>query len=408
MSIIVQKFGGTSVGTIERIMNCASIVKREVEKGNQVAVAVSAMSGETNRLLALADDIDPASSPRERDMLASTGEQVSIALLTMALHKTGIDATSLTGSQAGIVTDGTYMKARIVRIDGTRILSLLDEGKVVCVAGFQGLSETGDDVTTLGRGASDTTGVALAAALKAERCDIYTDVDGVYASDPRIVPNVKKINSLSYEEMLEMASVGAKVLHTRSVQFAAKFDVPIQVRSSLEDIPGTLITKEIQAMEKTVVSAIVHNANEVKVTLTGVEDQPGTAAKIFDVLAEKSINVDMIVQNVGTEGSADLSFTMERSDLPRVGEIKDRLKDAISAKDMLVDEKIAKISAVGVGMKSHTGVAARMFKALAARGINILMISTSEIKISCVVQEEYMELAVRALCEEFELTEDTK
>ena len=406
MSIIVQKFGGTSVGTTDRIRHCAQLVKREVDAGNQVVVAVSAMAGETNRLLALADDVDPAGSPRERDMLASTGEQVSIALLCMALHKIGIDAVSLTGPAAGIVTDGAHTKARIQRIDDQRVRALLDEGKVVAVAGFQGESEETGDVTTLGRGASDTTGVAMAASLKAERCDIYTDVDGVYAADPRIVPNAKRIPRLSYEEMLEMASVGAKVLHTRSVQFAAKFEVPLQVRSSLKDKPGTFITKEIETMEQSVVSAIVHNANEAKVTLTGVADQPGTAARIFDILAERHINVDMIVQNLGSEGKADISFTIERSDLPRFDEVEKALKEAVEATNLMIDKKITKISAIGVGMKSHAGVASRMFKTLSDRKINILMISTSEIKISCVIQEEYTELAMRALCSEFELTEN--
>ncbi len=405
MNIIVQKFGGTSVGSIERIRNCANLVKREVDAGNQVVVAVSAMSGETNRLLGLADEIDPASSPRERDMLASTGEQVSIALLVMALHKIGIDAISLTGPQAGIVTDGAYMKAHILEIDNTRVLKHLSQGKVVAVAGFQGLAKNSDEVTTLGRGASDTTAVALAASLSATRCDIYTDVDGVYAADPRIVPNAKKINRLSYEEMLEMASVGAKVLHTRSVQFAAKFSVPLQVRSSFEDIPGTFITKENEAMETTVVSAIVQNANEAKVTLSGIKDQPGTAAQIFGLLSERNINVDMIVQNVGTEGLADLSFTIDKSDVPRIKEIEERLKSIVNANELQIDKNIAKISAVGVGMKSHAGVASRMFRRLAERSINIRMISTSEIKISCVVDDEYTELAVRTLCDEFGLTE---
>lgn len=405
MTLIVQKFGGTSVGSIERIQHCAQLVKREVDADHFVVVAVSAMAGETNRLLALADAIDPASSPRERDMLASTGEQVSIALLSMALHKIGIDAISLTGPQAGIVTDGAFMKARIRSINTDRINQYLNQKKVVCVAGFQGLSENSDEVTTLGRGASDTTAVALAAALKAERCDIYTDVDGVYAADPRIVPTVKKIPRLSYEEMLEMASVGAKVLHTRSVQFAAKYEVPVQVRSSFEDLPGTFITKEIEAMEQTVVSAIVHNTNEAKVTLSGLIDRPGMAFKVFDLLSSRNINVDMIVQNVGQEGLADLSFTIEKSDLPRINELRQELLEVTQAKDILIDKHIAKISAIGVGMKNHAGVASRMFKVLADRQINILMISTSEIKISCVIKDEYNELAVRALCDEFELTE---
>ncbi len=405
MSIIVQKFGGTSVGDTAKILNAANRAVKEMEQGRQVVVTVSAMAGETDRLLGLANEIDPAGSPRERDILAAAGEQASIALMAMACEKLGKPAISFLAPQINMRTDSGHTKAKILSIDDTKIRKELDAGKIVVVAGFQGV--TGDwEITTLGRGGSDTTAVALAAVLDAERCDIYTDVDGVYATDPRIVPNVKKIDALSYEEMLEMASSGAKVLHTRSVQFAAKFDVPLQVRSSFEDKPGTMITQEAQTMEDVVVSAITHNTKEAKVTFMGIADEPGTAAKLFSNLADLNINVDMIVQNVGENGLADISFTVERTDLPYIQKNEDELRTAINAQSVVYGDKIAKISAIGVGMKSHAGVASRMFSTLADKGVNILMISTSEIKISCVIDADYTELAVRSLCEEFDLVNE--
>ncbi len=403
MSIVVMKFGGTSVGSTEKIVAAAQKAIKEKESGKQVVVTVSAMAGETDRLLNLANDIDPAGSPREKDMLCSTGEQVSIALLSIAIQKLGHPAISFIAPQIEMKTDTAHQKARLKSIGDTKIRRALDEGKIVVIAGFQGITDE-LEITTLGRGGSDTTAVAIAAVLNGQ-CDIYTDVDGVYAADPRIVSRVKKIPQLSYEEMLEMASSGAKVLHTRSVQFAAKFNVPLQVRSSFEDKPGTMIIQEVETMEEVVVSAITHNMKEAKVTLSGIADKPGTAAKIFNFLADKNINVDMIVQNVAEGDLADISFTAERVDIPYIKKVEDELRSLIDAKKLTYDDKIAKISAIGVGMRTHAGVAARMFKALAAKGINILMISTSEIKISCVIEEAYTELAVRALCEEFGLEE---
>nr|HQH71976.1 aspartate kinase [bacterium] len=323
----------------------------------------------------------------------------------LAIQKLGHPAVSFTGPQIDIRTDEGFSKAKIRSIDDTKIQQAFEEGKIVVVAGFQGVTDA-QEITTLGRGGSDTTAVALAAVLKAERCDIYTDVDGVYAADPRIVDNPRKIPLLSYEEMLEMASAGAKVLHTRSVQFAAKYKVPLQVLSSYEDKPGTMIIEEVKEMEDVVVSAITHNIKEAKVTLIGIADKPGTAATLFQFLAGKNINVDMIVQNVGEKGQADISFTLERSDMPYFQKAEDELRAIIHCERIKYDTKIAKISAVGVGMRSHAGVASRMFQSLAAKGINILMISTSEIKISCVINEDYTELAVRSLCEEFRLQED--
>ncbi|MEW6238267.1 MAG: aspartate kinase [Candidatus Omnitrophota bacterium] len=401
MSIIVQKFGGTSVGTTQKIMNAARKAVRDAEAGHDVVVTVSAMSGETDRLLNLANEIDPAGSPRERDVIASTGEQVTIGLMALAIEKLGRPAISFTGFQIDMRTDSAFTKAKIRSIGDEKIRQALKEGKIVVIAGFQGVTDAGE-ITTLGRGGSDTTAVAIAAALNADRCDIYTDVDGVYAADPRIVPRVKKIPALSYEEMLEMASSGAKVLHTRSVQFAAKYNVPLQVLSSFVDTPGTMITKE-EAMETVVVSAITHNVKEAKVTLSRIADKPGTAAALFNFLAGKNINVDMIVQNTGENEMADISFTVERTDLPYIKKFENELCGVINAQKIAYDDKIAKISAIGVGMRSHAGVASRMFNALAAKGINILMISTSEIKVSCVIHEDYTELAVRALCEEFDL-----
>ncbi|MBN2328883.1 MAG: aspartate kinase [Candidatus Omnitrophica bacterium] len=405
MSIIVQKFGGTSVADTKRIMAVAKKAIREYKAGHQVVVTVSAMAGETDRLLNLANEIDPAGAPRERDMLASTGEQVSIALTAMAIEKLGASAISFTGPQIDMRTDDGFTKAKIRSINDAVIRKELDEGKIVVIAGFQGQTDE-QEITTLGRGGSDTTAVALAAVLGAERCDIYTDVDGVYSADPRIVPNVKKIPALAYEEMLEMASSGAKVLHTRAVQFAAKYQVPIQVLSSFEDKPGTMIMQEVQEMEDVVVSAITHSMKDAKVTLSKIADKPGMAAAAFQLLADRNINVDLIVQNVGKEGLADISFTVERADLPYIQKLEKELLQLVAAQEILYDPKIAKISAIGVGMKTHAGIAARMFSTLAAKDINILMISTSEIKVSCVIDQDYTELAVRALCEEFGLVDE--
>ncbi len=402
MGVIVQKFGGTSVGDTTKIINVAKKAILAKEAGNNIVVVVSAMAGETDRLLSLADEIDPAGSPRERDMLVSTGEQVTIALLSMAVHKLGYSAVSYTGPQIGIRTDSGFSKAKITSIDTSKFDDAFKKGEIVVVAGFQGVSET-QEITTLGRGGSDTTAVAIAAVLKADRCDIFTDVDGVYAADPRIVPRVKKIPALAYEETLEMASSGAKVLHSRSVQFAAKYRVPLQVLSSFEDKPGTMITQEVDVMEDVVVNAVTHNVKEAKLTISGIADEPGTAAKLFKMLAEHNINVDMIVQNVGENGLADISCTVERTDLPYIKKHEKGIKDTINAQKITYDDKIAKISIIGVGMRNHTGVAARMFNRLAEKGINILMISTSEIRISSVIHEDYTELAVRILCEEFEL-----
>lgn len=402
MSIIVQKFGGSSLATTQKIMNCAKKAVREADAGHNVVVVVSAMQGETDRLLGLANEIDPAGSPRERDVLAAAGEQVTIALMSMCIHTLGRPAVSFTGPQIDIRTDDGFTKAKIKSINDEKIRKAFADGKIVVVAGFQG--ETDDEeITTLGRGGSDTSAVALAAVLKADRCDIYTDVDGVYAADPRIFPKARKIESLSYEEMLEMASMGAKVLHTRSVQFAAKYNVPVQVLSSFEDKPGTMITQEVKSMEDVVVSAITQNQKEAKVSLLGISDKPGTAAAVFEFLSENNINVDMIVQGVGDNNVANISFTIDKTDLPFIKKLEPKIRELITVNEIRYDDKIAKVSAIGVGMRSHAGVAARMFKAFADKNINILMIGTSEIKTSCVINEDYTELAVRALCEEFEL-----
>lgn len=407
MSLIVHKYGGTSVGSIERIEKAADRVASYFKKGHQMVVACSAMSGETDRLLGLADAIDKSGSPRERDMLASVGEQVTIGLMAIALHKRDVPAISFTGPQVGIRTDAVHTKARITSIDGGVIRKNLNEGKVVVVAGFQGLSPDGE-ITTLGRGASDLTAVALAAVLKADLCEIYTDVDGVYAADPNIVPKVRRLSQVSFDEMLEMASAGAKVLQGRSVEFAKKYDVPIKVLSSFVDGPGTLVSKEVPEMEAVVVSAVTHNRKEAKVSILGVPDVPGVAANLFGTVADNNVVVDMIIQNVGSDGRNDISFTVEKSDLPMVMKLRPQICDGLGARDMITNEAIAKVSVIGVGMRSHAGVAARMFRALAAKGINIQMISTSEIKISCVIEEAYTELAVRVLCEEFGLVEEAQ
>ncbi|MBU1664873.1 MAG: aspartate kinase [Gammaproteobacteria bacterium] len=406
MALIVQKYGGTSVGSIERIRNVAERVAKFKMLGHQVVVVLSAMSGETNRLIALAQQIQKEPDPREMDVLISTGEQVTIALLAMALKDLGLKAKSYTGSQVRIVTDDAYTKARILSIDEARMRADLDSGRVVVVAGFQGVDENGN-ITTLGRGGSDTTGVALAAALKADECQIYTDVDGVYTTDPRIVPEARKLDTITFEEMLELASLGSKVLQIRSVEFAGKYKVKLRVLSSFqEDGEGTLITFEEDSMEQPIISGIAFNRDEAKLTVLGVPDKPGIAALILGSVADANIDVDMIVQNVGANNTTDFTFTVHRSEFKRAMEVLNQVKNEIGAREVSGDDKIAKVSMVGVGMRTHAGVASKMFRALAAENINLMMISTSEIKISVVVEDKYMELAVRALHQAFELDKE--
>jgi len=403
MALIVQKYGGTSVGSPERIQAVAERVIRTRKAGDQVVVVLSAMSGETDRLLALAHRVSPHPDERELDLLLSTGERVTIALLAMALRERGYAARSFTGRQVGIVTDDVHTRARIERVAADRVRDALAEDVIPVVAGFQGINEK-SDVTTLGRGGSDTTAVALAAALRADRCDIYTDVDGVYTTDPSIVPTAARLDKISYEEMLEMASLGAKVLQTRSVEFAMKYLVPVRVLSSFSDAPtGTLVTKEDRDMEQVVVSGVTYDRNQAKITLLGVPDRPGIAARLFGGIAKENIVVDMIIQNISQEGLTDISFTVPRGDAKKAMDLVSTLVREIGANDVQLTEDIAKVSIVGVGMRSHSGVAATMFETLAREGINIMMISTSEIKISCVVDTKYTELAVRALHEAFEL-----
>ena len=405
MALIVQKYGGTSVGTIERILAVADKVKRHHDRGNQVVVVVSAMSGETNRLIALAGEIDESNDPREMDMLVSTGEQVTIALLSMALQKLGCPARSYTGGQVHILTDSAYSKARIRDIDGARVTADLEAGRVVVIAGFQGIDEHGH-ITTLGRGGSDTTAVAMAAALKADECQIYTDVDGVYTTDPRVEPKARRLERITFEEMLEMASLGSKVLQIRSVEFAGKYNVPLRVLSSFEEGEGTLITFEDERMEQAKISGIAFNRDEAKLTIRGVPDQPGVAFKILGPISDQNIEVDMIVQNIAADtNTTDFTFTVNRGDYKKAKEILEKTAEELEAKDVLGDDKIVKISLVGVGMRSHAGIASTMFEALANEGINIRMISTSEIKVSVVVDEKYLELGVRTLHEAFNLAE---
>ena len=407
MALIVQKYGGTSVGSIERIRNVAERVAKFKMLGHQVVVVVSAMSGETNRLIALAKEINKEPDPRELDVLVSTGEQITIALLAMALKDLGLKAKSYTGWQIPMHTDGAFNKARLESIEETAIRADLGSGHVVVVAGFQGI-DSANNITTLGRGGSDTTGVALAAALHADECQIYTDVDGVYTTDPRIVPEARKLNTVTFEEMLELASLGSKVLQIRSVEFAGKYKVKLRVLSSFEDEgEGTLITFEEDSMEQPVISGIAFNRDEAKLTILGVPDKPGVAGHILAPIADANIDVDMIVQNVGHDGTTDFSFTVHRSEMQKALEVLGMVKSAIGAREVIGDDKIAKVSLVGVGMRTHAGVASRMFKALAGENINIQMISTSEIKISVVVDDKYMELAVRTLHQAFELENET-
>jgi len=403
MALIVQKYGGTSVGTVERIQAVAEKVAGFHKRGDQVVVVVSAMSGETNRLIELANGVTDNPSPREMDVLVSTGEQVTIALLSMALQKQGLNARSYTGSQIPLRTDNTYSKARIEEIDDKKVRADLDGGSVVVVAGFQGVDNDGN-ITTLGRGGSDTTAVALAAALKADECQIYTDVDGVYTTDPRVVDNARRLDSITFEEMLEMASQGSKVLQIRSVEFAGKYNVPLRVLSSFQDGPGTLITVEDEVdMEKPVISGIAFTRDEAKIIVRGAPDTPGIAYKILGPVSAENIEVDMIVQNVGKDGAADFTFTVHRNDFARAQEALRNASEELGNPEIIGDDKIAKVSLVGVGMRSHAGVASKMFQALATEGVNIEMISTSEIKVSVVIAEKYLELAVRALHSAFEL-----
>jgi aspartate kinase len=402
MGLVVQKYGGTSVGDLTRIKHVAERVAKVKASGEEVVVVVSAMAGETDRLVDLAHRISSNPSEREMDLLLSSGERVTSALLALTLQELGCPARAFTGRQVGIFTDSSHTKARIERISADRIREALKEGMVPVVAGFQGIDEK-SDVTTLGRGGSDLTAVALAVALKADVCDIFTDVDGVYTTDPNVVPTARKLDKISYEEMMEMASLGAKVLQTRSVEFAVKYQIPIRVRSSFNEGLGTLVTKEDRDMEQVVVSGVTYDKKQAKITMTGVPDMPGIAARLFGSVSEANILVDMILQNVSHEGLTDISFTVPKVDSKKAFEISKRMAKEIGAKDVQIKDDIATVSIVGVGMRSHSGVAAKMFSILANERINIMMISTSEIKISCVMDAKYTELAVRSLHEAFEL-----
>ena len=396
MALIVQKYGGTSVGTVEKIKNVAKRVARTKEQGNDVVVVVSAMSGETNRLLGLAQQISEMPNERELDVVAATGEQVTIGLLAIALTEMGCKAKSFCGFQIPVLTDAAYVKARIRQIRGETITQALKEGYVAVVAGFQGIDDSGS-ITTLGRGGSDTSAVAVAAALKADVCEIYTDVDGVYTTDPNICADARKLDKISFEEMLELASLGAKVLQIRSVEFGMKYGVRIHVRSSFNDNPGTIVTTEEEIMETAVVSGVAYSKNEAKITVVKVPDRPGIAAKIFKPLSEANIVVDVIVQNVSITGFTDLTFTIGRTDYKKAMQITEKAAKDVGAEKVVGDDKIAKVSIVGMAMRSHSGVALKVFETLAAEGINILGISTSEIKISVLIEEKYTELAVRVL-----------
>jgi len=408
MSLIVQKYGGTSVGSIERIRSVARRVARYHREGHQLVIVLSAMSGETNRLLGLARELSANPNPRELDVIASTGEQVSIGLLAIALHDMGLKARSYTGTQVRILTDAAHTKARILQIDEQRMRKDLANGTIAIVAGFQGVDKDGN-ITTLGRGGSDTSGVALAAALKADECQIYTDVDGVYTTDPRIVPEARRLDAITFEEMLELASQGSKVLQIRSVEFAGKYLVKLRVLSSFDDpetdAPGTLITyEENDTMEQAIISGIAFNRDEAKISVMGVQDRPGIAYALLGPIAAANIDVDMIVQNIGASGHTDFSFTVNRNEFQRAMNVLAGEKGkTFEARDIIGDNRIAKVSAVGIGMRSHVGLASKMFKALADEGINIQMISTSEIKIAVVIDEKYLELAVRVLHKAFEL-----
>ncbi|WP_394826140.1 aspartate kinase [Pendulispora albinea] len=412
MALIVQKFGGTSVGSIDRIRNVARRALATAAQGHEVVVIVSAMSGETNRLLKLAHEVTQIPDAREMDVIAATGEQVSAALCAMAIQAEGGKARSLLGHQVKILTDGAFTKARIKAIEGSKIFSTVKKGAIAVVAGFQGVDENGD-ITTLGRGGSDTTAVAVAAAIGADACEIFTDVDGVYTTDPNVCPSARKISKISYEEMLELASLGAKVLQIRSVEIAMKYGVPVHVRSSFSDAEGTWVTKEDQSLEDVVVTGVAYDKNEARVVVTGVEDKPGIVAELFGAIAEKNVSVDMIIQspaiasgpNGAGEGRTDVAFTVLKTDLARAKPFIDEVARSLEATSVRYDEGIAKVSIVGLGMRSHAGVAAKMFRILAKEGINISAISTSEIKVSCLVADKYTELAVRALHDGFGLSD---
>ena len=399
---IVQKFGGTSVGSIERIQATAKIVKNELDHGNQIAVVVSAMSGETNRLLHLANNMNDNPPMREVDALVATGEQVTAALLAIELHKLGVSAYSFSGAQAGFKTEGNHSKARIKDVQSDHLIQHMKQGSVPVVTGFQGVDANGN-TTTLGRGGSDTSAVALAIAVKADSCDIYTDVDGIYTTDPRIEPKARKMDSISYEEMLEFASLGAKVLQTRSVELGMRYNMPIHLRSSFDLVQGTKVTREDSNMERAEISGVAYHRDEAKVTIKGIPDQPGIAAAVFGPVADAEINVDVIVQNISEDGQTDLTFTVPRSDYDATMALLQTLCDKMNAREVMGDDSVAKVSIIGVGMRSHTGVAKKMFDILAQENINIQMITTSEIKVTVVLEEKYVELAVRALHEAFGL-----
>jgi aspartate kinase len=406
--LIVQKYGGTSVGSIDRIKAVAERVVRARRAGNNVVVVVSAMAGETDKLIGLANQISPNPDEREMDLLLSSGERISSALTAIAINELGFKSISLTGRQVGIITDKAHTKAKIERITAERVKEAIDDGIIPVIAGFQGVTET-SEITTLGRGGSDLTAVAVAAALNANLCEIYTDVDGVYTTDPGIVPDARKLDKISYEEMLELASLGAKVLQTRSVEFAKKYDVPVLVRSSFNNNPGTLVMKEDKEMEQVAVSGVAYDKNQAKITVIAVHDRPGVAAKLFNAIADANIVVDMIVQNVSSDGKAtDISFTVPKTDSKKAFKITEGIAAELGSKGVYLREDIAKVSIVGVGMRTHSGVAAKMFETLAKHGINIIMISTSEIKVSCIINAKFTELAVRVLHDSFEMGEGKK
>lgn len=404
--LIVQKYGGTSVANVERIKSVAERVVKTAKEGNSVVVIVSAMSGETDKLINLAYQISPNPSDREMDLLLSSGERITTALTALAIDALGHKAIALTGWQAGIITNSVHTKAKIEKITCERVINALNNGYIVVIAGFQGITEDEGEITTLGRGGSDLSAVAIASAIKSDLCEIYTDVEGVFTTDPNIVPEARKMDKISYEEMLEMASLGAKVLQTRSVEFAMKYEVPIVVRSSFSDNPGTLVTKEDESMEKVVVSGVTYDKNQAKISIIGLPDKPGIAAKLFTDVAKANLVVDMIVQNISSDGKyADISFTVPKTDLKKTLDITKSIANELGAKDVIYKDDISKISIVGVGMRTHSGVAAQMFDTLAKHGINILTISTSEIKISCLIDSKYTELAVRALHDAFNLAD---
>ncbi len=406
MALVVKKFGGTSVADVEMIGTVAERIKSGRDEGNDIVVVVSAMAGETNKLVDFCTSITPRPDPREYDVVVSTGEQVTIGLLAMTLKSMGVDAVSMTGPQVAVYTDSAHEKARIRKIDSGTILGHLKAGRVVVIAGFQGVNDEGD-ITTLGRGGSDTSAVAMAAALNADVCEIFTDVEGIFTTDPNLVPSARKIDRISYDEMLEMSSLGAKVLQIRSVEFAKNYDVPIHVRSTFSVNEGTWVTREENSMEKVKVSGVSYDKNEAKVAILRVPDKPGIAAKIFGPIAAANINVDMIIQNISVDGFTDLTFTVTKSDLTRAVDIIEEVSKDIEAQEIITDDKVSKVSIVGTGMRSHSGIAATMFEALAGEGINIMMISTSEIKVSCIIESKYTELAVRILHETFDLGAET-